>query len=162
MNTNRAPKQWSLTKHKSITTFEAWRQNLQYSLSLDSNFALFLANGMNWQKTTVKPNPLPVAVLPSRRTCNLNCCLFLYNQNSIAKNSTSINSIWQSIRAHYGFQSTGPHFLYFSNIKLEAGERPVDLYQMLMSFTEDSLLVANGNITHHGDVIAVDEELTQP
>ena len=81
-------------------------------------------------------------------------------RNSIAKNSTSINSIWQSIRAHYGFQSTGSHFLDFSNIKLEADEIPEDLYQRLMSFIEDSLLVANGNITHHGDVIAVDEEMT--
>ena len=39
MNSNRAPKQWSLTKNETITTFEAWRQNLQYSLSLDANFA---------------------------------------------------------------------------------------------------------------------------
>ena len=58
------------------------------------------------------------------------------------------------------FQSTGSHFLDFSNIKLDADERPEDLYQRLMSFTEDSLLVANGNIIHHGDVIAVDEEMT--
>ena len=82
------------------------------------------------------------------------------SQNSTTKNSTSINSIWRSIRAHYGFQSTGSHFLNFSNIKLEADERPEDLYQRLMSFTEDSLLVTNGNITNHGDVIAVDEEMT--
>ena len=81
-------------------------------------------------------------------------------RNSIAKNATSINSIWQSIRAHYGFQSTGSHFLDFSNIKLEADEIPEDLYQRLMSFIEDSFLFANGNITHHGDVIAVDEEMT--
>ena len=30
----RAPKQWSLTKQETITSFEAWRQNLQYILSL--------------------------------------------------------------------------------------------------------------------------------
>ena len=42
MNSNRAPKQWSLTKNETITTFEAWRKNLQYSLSLDANFAQFL------------------------------------------------------------------------------------------------------------------------
>ena len=29
-----------------------------------------------------------------------------------------------------------------------------------MSFTEDNLLVTNGNITHHGEVVAVDEELS--
>ena len=46
----RAPKQWSLTKQKSITSFEAWRQNLQYILSLDSNFACFLADNVTWLK----------------------------------------------------------------------------------------------------------------
>ena len=44
MNSNRAPKQWSPTKNETITTFEAWRQKLKYSLSLDANFALFLAD----------------------------------------------------------------------------------------------------------------------
>jgi len=54
--------------------------------------------------------------------------------------------------AHYGFQSTGARFLDFSNIKLEVNERPEDLFQHLMSFTEDTcnLLVANGPVTHHG------------
>ena len=46
----RAPKQWSLTKQESITSFEAWRQNLQYTLSLDQNFAPFLVDGFTWQK----------------------------------------------------------------------------------------------------------------
>ena len=39
---NRAPKQWSLTRQETIASFEAWRQNLQYRLSLDPNFAPFL------------------------------------------------------------------------------------------------------------------------
>ena len=178
MNTNRAPKQWSLTKHESITTFEAWRQNLQYSSSLDSNFAPFLSDSVTWQKKSAN-TPLrgftdngEAVPLTRRHTAiqkNMHLELMLgqvanfcpvISQNSTTKNSTSINSIWRSIRAHYGFQSTGSHFLNFSNIKLEADERPEDLYQRLMSFTEDSLLVTNGNITNHGDVIAVDEEMT--
>ena len=50
MNSNRAPKQWPLTKNETITTFEAWRQNQQYSLSLDGNFAPFLAETFTWLK----------------------------------------------------------------------------------------------------------------
>ena len=46
----RAAKQWSLTKQETITSFEAWRQNLQYILSLDRNFAGFLADGVTWLK----------------------------------------------------------------------------------------------------------------
>ena len=82
------------------------------------------------------------------------------SRNTIAKNSTSVKSIWQVIRAHYGFQSTGAHFLDFASIKLDVDERPEDLFQRLMSFIEDNLLIANSSITHHGDVITADEELS--
>jgi hypothetical protein len=58
----------------------------------------------------------------------------IISRNTIVKNSTSISSIWQSIRLHYGFQSTGRHFLDFNNIHLEANERPEDLYQRLAKF----------------------------
>lgn len=53
----RAPKQWTLTKHETITSFEAWRQNLQYTLSLDPNFAAFLLDGSTWLKKSAA-NPL--------------------------------------------------------------------------------------------------------
>ena len=39
---SRAPKQWTLTKTETVNSFENWRQNLQYILSLDANFAPFL------------------------------------------------------------------------------------------------------------------------
>ncbi|KAK2547365.1 hypothetical protein P5673_032733 [Acropora cervicornis] len=69
-----------------------------------------------------------------------------------------MNSIWQAIRLPFGFQSTGAHFLDFNNITLAPAERPEDLYQRLMSFIEDNLLSANGNISHHGEVPDSDEE----
>ena len=47
---NRAPKQWPLTKNESITSFEAWKHNLQYTLSLDQKFALFLIEETTWTK----------------------------------------------------------------------------------------------------------------
>ena len=75
------------------------------------------------------------------------------------ENSTSAKSIWQAIRAHYGFQSTGVHFPAFASIKLDVDERPEDLFQRLMSFIKDNLLVAHSNITQHGDAITADEEL---
>lgn len=84
----------------------------------------------------------------------------IISRSTIVKNSTSINSIWQAIRLHFGFQSTGGHFLDLHNIKLELNERPEDLYQRLTSFVEDNLLKGHGSISHHGVIPEVDEELT--
>ena len=127
----RAPKQWALSKHETITSFEAWRQNLQYILSLDKNFADFLVDGVTWSKKTVAAplrgfvsdgQDIPAA---NRRTAHqkvthlelmlgqiANYCPII-SRNTIVKNSTSLSSIWQSIRLHFGFQSSGAHFLDF-------------------------------------------------
>ena len=174
----RAPKQWSLTKQETITSFEDWRQNLQYILSLDRNFAGFLADGATWLKKSPgsplrglqdDPETVPQA---SRRTAQQKCTHLelmlgqianycpIISRNTIVKNSTSMNSIWQAIRLHFGFQSTGAHFLDFNNITLAPVERPKDLYQRLMSFIEENLLSANGNISHHGEVPDSDEEMS--
>lgn len=80
-------------------------------------------------------------------------------RNTIVKNSTSVKSIWQSIRQHYGFQSNGSHFLDFDNIFLEAGERPENLFQRLMSFVED-LLTPNGNISQYSEIPENEDELS--
>ena len=68
-----------------------------------------------------------------------------------------MSSIWQAIRLHYGFQSTGTPLLDFNNIKFDPDERPEDLYQCLMSFIEDNLLLGNGHISHHDETPTTDE-----
>ena len=82
------------------------------------------------------------------------------SHNTIVKNSTSMSTIWQAIRLHFDFQSTSTYFLDFNNITLAPAERPEDLYECLMSFIEDNLLLANGNISHHGEVCCADEEMS--
>lgn len=174
----RAPKQWTLTKQETITSFESWRQNLQYILSLDANFAPFLVDDVTWLKKT-PANPLRGMAndgeeIPENNRRNgaqkvthlelmlgqiANYCPII-SRNTFVKNSTSMNSIWQAIRMHYGFQSTGGHLLDFNNIHLEPGERPEDLYQRLTSFVEDNLLLADGQILHHGEAPEVDEEIS--
>ena len=83
----------------------------------------------------------------------------IISRSTLVKNSTSLAFIWQTIRQHFGFQVTGAQFIDFSDIHLAADERPEDLYQLLMAFGEDSLLRANG-LTHHGEHVPEDEELT--
>ena len=53
---SRAPKQWTLTKTETINSFENWRQNLQYILSLDANFAVFIDPSVTWLKKTKANN----------------------------------------------------------------------------------------------------------
>ena len=176
-STPRAPKQWSLSKNESINSFENWRQNLLYTLSLDSNFAPFLAENATWGKKT-KSQPLrgltddgETVPLSRRKTARqkvnflelmlgqiANYCPVI-SRTSLVRNSTSIQSVWNTIRAHFGFQVTGAHFLDFAGLHLEADERPEDLFQRLMAFVEDTLLRAN-SLSHHGEVNTEDEELT--
>ena len=82
------------------------------------------------------------------------------SRNTIVKNSTSLSVIWQTIRLHYGFQSTGSHFIDVVDIHLQPDERPEDLYQRLVAFVEDNLLQRDSQILHHGDVMTDDEELS--
>ena len=51
-SSHRAPEQWCLSKVETINSFENLKQNLLYTLSLDSNFAPFLADGVQWLKKT--------------------------------------------------------------------------------------------------------------
>ena len=174
-NTQRAPKQWCLTKTETVNSFENWRQNLIYTLSLDTNFTQFITTDAKWgKKCALNQTGLTdddVIASGGRRALQQVYMLELMlgqianyypviSRNTIVKNSTSLSCIWQTICLHYGFQSTGAHFLDFADIQLQADERPEDLYQRLVAFVEDNMLQRGSVILHHGDAINVDEEMT--
>ncbi len=174
----RPPKPWCLTRKETISSFDVWRNNLVYCLSLDANFSPFLAENCVWLKKstanplrgfTNDPNTVPEA---NRRTaiqkdahCDMmlrlisNYCPVL-TPNTIVKASTSLKALWQKIREHYGFQLSGSHFLDLAEISFQTDESHEDLFQRLTAFYEDNLLYANGPITHHGETITSDEDLT--
>lgn len=175
---HRAPKQWCLTKSETINSFENWRSNLVYVLSLDTNFTPFIGDQSTWQKkTAAAPNrglqndnvDVPEATRRTavQKVASLDLMLGqianfcpIISRNRIVKNSTSLKDIWQAIRLHYGFQTTGAYFLDIVNIKLEAGEKPEDLFQRLTAAVEDNLLTSECGISHHGEAVVVDEETT--
>ena len=55
-NSYRAPKQWALASDATVNQYEAWKNNLLFTLSLDSINAMFLKDGASWGKAT-KANP---------------------------------------------------------------------------------------------------------
>ena len=172
----RAPKQWCLTKSETINSFENWKQNLKYILALDPHFAPFLAEGGTWNKKSRdvanRGFTSDAADQENSRTALQKATMLelmlgqvanycpAISRHAIIKKSTSMDSIWQLIRSHFGFQSTGGHFLDFADIMHEPGERPEDLYQRLMAFVEDNLLATDGSIAHHGVPPTEDEELS--
>lgn len=45
-------------------------------------------------------------------------------------------------------------------MKLKVNKHPEDVYQRILSFTEDNLLKANGTITHHSKIIKEDKDIS--
>ena len=176
--TPRAPKQWSLSKSESVNSFDNWRQNITYTLSLDPNFAPFLVDGVVWLKRSrADPNrgltddgqnvPQAARKTAAQKVAFLELMLGqianycpVISRNTIVKNSTSLTGIWQSIRLHYGFQSTGSHIIDLADMKLQGDERPEDLYQRILAFVDDNLLKRDGGLSHHGEMPAEDEEMS--
>ncbi|MEO1148065.1 MAG: retropepsin-like aspartic protease [Cyanobacteria bacterium J06638_22] len=171
----RAPKQWSLTKNETVTSFESWRQNLIYTLALDNKFSPYLAKECTWLKASADPKrgfKDDENDVVNRQTADQKCTMLelmlgqianycpIIARNAITKKSTSLDGIWQTIRAHFGFQSTGAHFLDLGDIKLETDERYEDLFQRLSAFFEDNLVTKDSALTHCGEVITGDEEMT--
>lgn len=167
--TYRAPKQWCLSWHETLNSFKSWKENIIYTLSLDPDFTDLLKDDVTWLKKSPE-NPLrgfvddattiPVATRKSatQKVCKLELLLGqianfcpVISRNQIIRNSTLLSNVWQSIRLHFGFQSTGGQFLDIADVALQADERPEDLFQRLSSFAEDSLLYKDGSITHHGE-----------
>ena len=176
MANNRAPKQWDLTSNETLNSFKNWKENLVYTLSLDKSFAPFLKDGVTWGKQS-SVNPTrgfqdDAADVTDKKTKEEKCASLnlmlgqianyatIISRNSIIKGSTSLNDIWEQIRLHYGFQTTGSRFLDLSSIRQSPGERPEDLYQRLVSFVDDNLLTTDGSLTHHSVAVTSDEEIS--
>ena len=147
-----------------------------YILALDKSFVPFLE--ATWQKKTAS-NPhrgltndgtsVPEAsrLTATQKSTHLDLLLGqianvcpVTSRNSIVKNSTSLNDIWQTICQHYGFQSTGAHFVDLASITQQPDERPEDLYERLAAFSDDNLQTVVRAITHHGEPVSADEDLT--
>ena len=171
-----AQKPRDLQKVETLNSFNAWKDNLVYILSIEhADYAAFLAEGATWQKEEVAnrgftddANDVAAATRKTaiQKAATLRLMLgqianfaTVVSRNQIIKNSTSLSGIWSILREHYGFQSTGSRFLTLSSMKLDPGEKPEDLYQKIVSFFDDNLLTTDG-LLHHGIHVTANESIT--
>ncbi len=127
-----APKQWQLDNSLdkvTITKYDAWKNNMVYNLSLDANFSPFLLDTAEWTKSgsnnptrgledDKEPIPEGDRKKATQKVIHLNLMLgriasyaSKINRGSLVNSTTCIDDVWQTIRAHYGFQQTGGRFL---------------------------------------------------
>ena len=112
-------------------------------------------------------NPAIPAVVAAERSAKLELMLGfianyaqIFNRNTIIRDSTSLKSVFQMLRKHFGFQSSGAQFLNIVDVRLRAEERPETLYQRLLSFVEDNLQKVGNDLSHRGELPAEDEEMS--
>ena len=176
-NSYKAPKQWSLHSDADVSEYEKWKNNLLFTFSTEPLYATFLGSDVTWLKQTkARPKrgftddvePIPEA---SRKTATQKVYaleLMLgqianyapINRGTIVKSSTSLASVWKAIRQHLNIQATGARILDLASMSLNPGERPEVLYERLLAFVDDNLMTADGGLTHLGDAITEDEEVT--
>lgn len=173
---NSAPKQWSLTENETITSFEAWRSNFVFRLNSEARFAIFLADGSVWTKKSraagdvrglLPDQDLENGFTAAQKLQNLELMLGqianfcpVISRRTIVNDSTSLSSVWQAIKLHFGFQTTGGNFLDFIDIKYAPPERPETLYQRMLAFVENNLLSPDMIMTHKGEEIEEYEDMT--
>ena len=172
--TFRPPRQWVLTEEETINSFASWQSNLKYYLSLNAEFAPYLA--ADWRKSSVANHGLaddPDTVAAADRKTGVQKAIVLdrmlgivaqYSpsllRNDIMKKSTSLASIWTRIRKYYSFQQSEINFLKLSKIRRKDGERYETLFQRILAHLEDNLLTVESGILHDGVAPTEDEVLS--
>ena len=142
-----------------------------FTLRQDKDYAPFLKKGVSWSKKKTNPTTRGLSAVEGKtaeqRADDLENMLEsiksfcpVIKKSSIVDNSKCLDDVWQAIRLHYGFNTSGANFLDFTNIKPEPEERHEDLYQRMASFIDDNLLKSADSIVHDGDVITEDEMIT--
>ncbi len=172
----RAPKQEVLKENETISSFCAWQSSLLFYLSENNKYAWFLDPTSTWQRKSItnrglvndqEPVPEGERKTAAQKNIVLERMLAIIAQfsppllrNDIIKKSTSLSWIWQRIRKHYSFSQSEVNFLRLNEIRREPDERYETLFQRIVAHLDDNLLTTTSNITHDGERITVDEEMS--
>lgn len=168
-------KPWKLEEEETFSSFNAWKTTLMIHVNGKAEYRPF--TNCTWLKYS-SSNPTrgftsdpttdpPTGLTAVQKAENLSMMLGLittfvphFLSNSIVRDSTSLDSVWQFIRKYYGFKQSEGNFMKYYSIRWEEGERPERLYQRLLAHLQDNLLTRDGKIQHDGECPTVDEDMS--
>ena len=171
------PKQRTLTEDENASTVEAWMESMVFHISLEDKTARFLPSGdlATWTAAADRGfvddpeqyTPAGSKMNKAAKAALLNVVLGsvagyapVINGPFVKKHSTSLESIWDRVRAHYGFRRTGSRILELMEFSLEQNESREALWERRYSFMGDNLLTARGDVLHEGVKQERDEVFT--
>ena len=173
-NTGLIPKQWKLSTNETQTSFDNWKESVEFHISLDSKSARFLTDLTTWNSSETRGfvNDTGDVAEDSRMTAIAKKKLLNIILGSVASNApvisaryiknvaTSLEDIWTRLRQFYGFRKTGGRITEFLSFKLEEYESPEQLWERMYTYLEDNLLTANGGVKHENADVTINEEFT--
>ena len=126
-----------LSERETFTTFEDWRNNLEFFLQQDNRFKDFLKSSTTWRKVgaAVEHRGLDGAEKANSLRQFLGIIASLCPpllHGDITDDTISLANIYKILRVYYQFAPSESTFLKFSSIKREVIdgelERPLHLY----------------------------------
>ena len=174
MGTRFAPKTWVLTKEETPSSFETWKENLLFNLTIDGSFSEFLAEDFKWSPPSVLNRGLvddttqgQNSRTAAQKVAYLNLMLGsiagyapIIRRTFFTQDACSLHDIWSRLRTYYHFRKTGALILDYESITLEAGETYESFWERLSCFIDDNLLNPNDHINHLGVEVIAQEKLS--
>ena len=170
------PKQRILTEEpETPSSFESWKESMIFHISLDPKSSRFVSDLKTWTTAEDRGFVDDDANYPdadSKMTAVAKRALLNIVLGSVAthapvisapfikKKCTSLEVVWDRLRAHYDLRKTGARILRFQEFQLGMNESRETLWERLYSFMEDSLLTKDGTVNHEGVKVENDEILT--
>ena len=174
------PKQRVLNEHETESSFTTWLQSMQFNIAVDGKFSRYLDKEDlgEWSPSSIPTrgftndavegeNVLPKEVRMTAVQKEMILKILLGSISSFApvvsnkfitEQATSLQEIFNRLRSHYGFRSTGGRILELAQFSLLPDESYESLWERLSAFVDDNLLKVAGEISHRGEMVISDEE----
>ena len=173
------PKQRVLTEQETPNTFTTWQESITFHIVMNDKFARYtdITDLGTWEPTSVtnrgyindpaagdhavdeKIRMTAVQKLAVLKALLGSISAFapVISNKYITEQASSLNDIFDRLRAHYGFRITGGRMLELSQFMLNPNESHETLWERMSGFIEDNLLKAGSGIQHLGNEIEADE-----